>query len=108
MMSMQDMQNISWASRLYNNIKKLVFSEVKLYAITIIVVSLLSQVLCHLRLKLCVAINYSFFFLLLNYLLTLISFTGNNCKCYSFFFFKKKPYCNILLMILNYKYSANK
>ena len=101
MMSMQDMQNISWASRLYNNIKKLVFSEVKLYAITIITSTLpfTAKVMCCYQLF--------FFFLLLNYLLTLISFTGNNCKCYSFFL-KKKPYCNILLMILNYKYSANK
>ena len=37
-MAMQNMQNIYWASRVYNNIKKLVFSEMKLYVITIIIV----------------------------------------------------------------------
>ena len=39
--SMQNMQNISWANKVYNNVKKLVFSEIKLYVITIVVVSLL-------------------------------------------------------------------
>ena len=32
-MSMQNMQNKPWASGVYNNIKKLVFSEIKLYVI---------------------------------------------------------------------------
>ena len=34
----QNMQNISWANRVYNNIKKLVFIEIELYVITIIIV----------------------------------------------------------------------
>ena len=54
-MSMQNMQNISWGSRVYNNIKKLFFSEIELYIITD-----LSFIECK---------------------LTLISFTENNCKC---------------------------
>ena len=34
--SLKNMQNIYWANRVYNNIKKLVFSEIKLYVLTII------------------------------------------------------------------------
>ena len=36
-MSMHNMQNISCASRVYNNIKNWLFSEMKLYVITIII-----------------------------------------------------------------------
>ena len=35
---MQNMQNISWETRVYNNKKKMVFSEMKLYVITTITV----------------------------------------------------------------------
>ena len=31
---MQNKHNISWATGVYNNVKKLVLSEIKLYAIT--------------------------------------------------------------------------
>ena len=32
-MSMQNMQNVSWTSGVYNNLKKLVSNEIKLYVI---------------------------------------------------------------------------
>ena len=37
-MSMQNMQNVSWENRVYNNIKIPFFSEIKLYVVTIIIV----------------------------------------------------------------------
>ena len=36
-MSMENMQNISWAGGVYNNIKKLILCEIKLNVITIII-----------------------------------------------------------------------
>ena len=71
---MQNMPNISWASRVYNNIKRPVFSEIKLYVITIIIVYRCSAIS---RLKLCVAIDYC----VLSFIeceLTLITRTENN------------------------------
>ena len=40
---MQKMQNLSWATRVYDNIKKLVFSEIKFYVATM---SFPTKVMC--------------------------------------------------------------
>ena len=76
-MSMQNRQNIPWASVIYNNIKKLAFSEIKI--ICYHYYHCIQGLYTSMQVQLCVAIDYCVLFFI-ECKLTLISLTENYCK----------------------------